>query len=130
MDFRKDVPPWALAALLMALGLGLLWYFQTAVGNWLAGTKPVPVSEPVLLYTWTDRDGTVHFSQTGDGHSHVIVARADHITRLEPLPEPPSHHRLHLPAIGNKGVATGQSASGETGDLHARMNDKVVNDDN
>lgn len=128
VDLRREMPRWPVFVLMTALGLGLLWYFQVTLGDWLSGARPVPISEPVLLYTWTDSNGTVHFSQDGEGHRHVIVARADHITRLEPLSE--SHRQMLLPAIGGKSPAAGQADAGETGELHARMTDKVVNDDN
>lgn len=52
-------------------------------------THKTPQATPTALYTWTDKEGTVHYSTTPD-HKNAKLTSVDtgKISRLEPLPEP------------------------------------------
>ncbi len=76
----------------LLLIVGMAWMEQDWLKTqWQKYTQKsiVPQSTQSTLYTWKDKDGTVHFSATPD-HKDAKQTMVDtgKISRLEPIPEP------------------------------------------
>ena len=74
----------------LLLIVGMAWmeqdWFKT---QWQKYTQKsiVPQSTQSTLYTWKDKDGTVHFSATPDNkNAKLTTVDTSKISRLEPLP--------------------------------------------
>ena len=69
---------------------GLAWFQQdTLKAQWQKlYPPPAPVATQTTVYTWKDKDGTVHYSNTPDHQSATqTIIDTKKIARLEPIPE-------------------------------------------
>lgn len=69
---------------------GLAWWQQDNLKKqWQKmQTTPAPIATKTEVYTWKDKDGTVHYSTTPE-HKNATQTIVDtgKISRLEPLPQ-------------------------------------------
>ena len=72
---------------------GLAWFQQdTLKAQWhKLYPSPAPVATQTTVYTWKDKDGTVHYSNTPDDPKATVkVIDTARTTPLEPIPEKPA----------------------------------------
>ena len=84
--------------------LGLAWWQKDQLtAQWQkfhSSSTPVPVATQTTVYTWKDKEGTVHYSNTPNSHAaKTTIVDTSKISRLEPLPqkqEAPKEEKLLL----------------------------------
>ena len=72
--------------------LGLAWWQKDQLtAQWQkfhSSSTPVPVATQTTVYTWKDKEGTVHYSNTPNSHAaKTTIVDTSKISRLEPLPQ-------------------------------------------
>jgi hypothetical protein len=69
---------------------GLAWWQQDTLKQHWQKLRPssAPVATQTTVYTWTDKNGTVHYSNTPDNkNAKTSTVDTGKISRLEPLPQ-------------------------------------------
>lgn len=88
--------------LLVAGGLALAgWHYRGPLMAAVSRDTPTPVASTTVLYSWTDQEGVVHYSQKGGKGKEKVVVDTGEITPVDELREPL--------------LAQGKSAKGESG---------------
>lgn len=83
----------------MVIIVGLAWWQEDKLKQQWHKLYPTsaPVATQTTVYTWKDKDGTIHYSNTPD-HQQATATMVDtnKINRLEPLPvkEQPKQDKL------------------------------------
>lgn len=79
-------------ALISVMIVGALaWTNQDKLKEQWQKLRPTstPVATQTTVYTWKDKDGTIHYSNTPDSQkASTTMVDTGKISRLEPLPEP------------------------------------------